>query len=603
MKNLKISLFVLSLGLLIPSISFAETGDRIVYTQCKLSQYEEQLAPDWYLVQQGKVKKECIIKDIPEQKIYLASNDTQYPNQWALKNIGQTVLGQVGLAGKDIGFEIAYPNIANVPKGNTKIGLIDTGVTSIPDTASQIGGGFNMITNNSNVADDNGHGTFISSIIASQVNNGLGIAGINDRATIVPIKVLGSDGSGDLSDLIKGIQYAIDQNVNIINLSLATSSYTSSLNPIIEKAYQKGIIIVAAAGNGGLNITTPTVSPLNNDGNKNWIIGVGTIDNRGIKPTYANDGLGVDVLAPGDNVLGYNASNNGEYRSGTSISTAIVTGIISAWRDYYGTLTPEDAMNLINSSSQNRVISMSNAMIKRAYPNGALIRTANSGVYIVKQGIKRPIIDPIVFLSYYYRWEDISIVSQSVFDAIPTGDALSLREGVLIADKDKVYVIEQGLKRPIASPQVFLGLGYQWSNIQFPSQAVLNNHPTGALVGDIDTPPNGSVIYAEGTGAYLVENGRKKPFNSPYTFLSRYRWSDLMLTRRNIVDALPVGTDVFPQEGSVIRDNGAVYWVENDTKRPFASPQAFLGLGLSWGRVVYPPDVVLNTLKQGAIIQ
>jgi hypothetical protein len=603
MKNLKVNISITAFILFIPTISFAETRDRIVYTQCELAQYEEQLAPDWYLVQQGQVKKECIIKDIPEQKIYLASNDAQYPNQWVLKNTGQTVLGQVGLAGKDIGFEIAYPNIANVPKGNTKIGLIDTGVTSIPDTAGQIGGGFNVITNNSNVADDNGHGTFISSIIVSQVNNGLGIAGINDKATIIPIKVLGADGSGNFSDLIKGIQYAIDQNVNIINLSLTASSYTSALSPIIEQAYQKGIIIVAAAGNGGLNITTPTVSPLNNDGNKNWIIGVATIDNRGVKSVYANDGLGIDVLAPGDNVLGYNASNNAEYRSGTSISAAVVTGVISAWRDYYGTLTPEDAMNLINSSSQNRIISMSNAMIKRSYPNGALIRTANSGVYIVKQGIKRPIIDPIVFLSYYYRWENISIVSQSVFDGIPTGDALSLREGVLIADKDKVYVIEQGLKRPIASPQVFLGLGYQWSNIQFPSQAVLNNHPTGALVGDINIPPNGSVIYAEGTGAYLVENGKKKPFNSPYTFLSRYRWSDLMLTRRNIVDAFPMGTDVFPQEGSIIRDNGAVYWVENNTKRPFASPQAFLGLGLSWGRVVYPPDVVLNTLKQGAIIQ
>jgi hypothetical protein len=603
MKNLKVNISITAFILFIPTISFAETRDRIVYTQCELAQYEEQLAPDWYLVQQGQVKKECIIKDIPEQKIYLASNDIQYPNQWVLKNTGQTVLDQVGLVGKDIGFEIAYPNIANTPKGNTKIGLIDTGVTSIPDTAGQIGGGFNVITNNSNVTDDNGHGTFISSIIASQVNNGLGIAGINDKATIIPIKVLGADGSGNFSDLIKGIQYAIDQNVNIINLSLTASSYTSALSPIIEQAYQKGIIIVAAAGNGGLNITTPTVSPLNNDGNKNWIIGVATIDNRGVKPVYANDGLGIDVLAPGDNVLGYNASNNAEYRSGTSISAAVVTGVISAWRDYYGTLTPEDAMNLINSSSQNRIISMSNAMIKRSYPNGALIRTANSGVFIVKQGIKRPIIDPIVFLSYYYRWENISIVTQSVFDGIPTGDALSLREGVLIADKDKVYVIEQGLKRPIASPQVFLGLGYKWSNIQFPSQAVLNNHPTGALVGDINIPPNGSVIYAEGTGAYLVENGKKKPFNSPYTFLSRYRWSDLMLTRRNIVDAFPMGTDVFPQEGSIIRDNGAVYWVENNTKRPFASPQAFLGLGLSWGRVVYPPDVVLNTLKQGAIIQ
>lgn len=603
MKNLKINISILALICLIPTISFAEAGDRIIYTRCELSQYEDQLAPDWYLVEQGQVKKECIIKDIPEQKIYLANNDAQYSNQWTLKNTGQTILGQVGIGGKDIGFDIGYPNIASAPKGNTKIGLIDTGVTSIPDTAGQIGAGFNVIANNSNVTDDNGHGTFISSIIASQVNNGQGIAGINDRATIIPIKVLGADGSGNLSNLIKGIQYAIDQNVNIINLSLATSSYTEGLNSIIEQAYQKGIIIVAAAGNGGLNITSPTISPLNNDGNKNWIIGVGTIDNRGVRPGYANDGFGVDVLAPGDNVIGYNQNNTLQYRSGTSISTAVVTGVISAWRDYYGTLTPEDAMNLINSSSQNKVISMSNTMIKRKYPNGALIRTANSGVFIVKQGIKRPIIDPIVFLSYYYRWEDISIISQVDFDSIPTGNALSLREGLLIADKDKVYVIEQGLKRPIASPQVFLGLGYQWGNIQFPSQSVLNNHPTGSLIGDTNTPPNGSVIYAEGTGAYLVENGEKKPFNSPYTFLSRYRWSDLMLTRRNIVDALPMGDDVFPQEGSIIRDDGAVYWVENNTKRPFASPQAFLGLGLSWGRVVYPPDIVLNTLRQGAIIQ
>lgn len=604
MKNPVIKLILIFVLLLIPSITLANSNDKIVYTSCEIDNYQEKLAEDWYLVNANQVNQKCVLKSIPDRKIYLATNDVDYNSQWALKNTGQSILGQTGVAGIDIGFESAYPKISNIKQGNTKVAIIDTGVTVLPDISGQVIAGYNFVNNSNNANDDNGHGTFISSIIASKVNNSVGIAGINDRVNILPIKVLEADGSGYLSNLIQGIQYAIDQNASIINLSLASTAYDAGLNNIIEKAYQRGIIIVAAAGNSGNNITSPTISPLNNDGNKNWVIGVGAVDNRANRPTYSNYGLGVDVVAPGDDILGYNQNNALEYRSGTSIATAVVSGVLASWRDYYGNLSPEDAHNLINSSSQaGRLISMNNAMIRRNYPNGALIKTANSGVYIVKQGVKRPIIDPIVFLSYYYKWQDIVVISQASFDAIPTGDALPLREGLLIADRDKVYVIEQGMKRPIASPEVFLGLGYKWGNIYFPAQSVLNNHPTGALVSDINQPPNGSVVYAEGTGAYLIDNGKKKPFSTPYTYLTRYKWEDLMKTQRNILDAMPTDTEVYPQEGSIIRDEGAVYWVENNTKRPFASPQAFIGLGLSWGRVIYPPNAVLNSLARGAIIE
>ncbi|MEX0595056.1 MAG: hypothetical protein WD512_01045, partial [Candidatus Paceibacterota bacterium] len=293
-----------------------------------------------------------------------------------------------------------------------------------------------------------------------------------------------------------------------------------------------------------------------------------------------------------------------QYRSGTSMASAVVTGVIASWRDYYGGLNTDGAHNLINSSSKSgKLISMDNAMVRRNYPNGSLIRTANSGVYVVKQGVKLPIIDPMIFLSYYYKWQDIVIISDSSFNAIPTGNALPLREGFLIADRDKVYVIEQGMKRPIASPEVFLGLGYKWGNISSPSISVLNLHPTGSIVSDINQIPNGSVIFAEGTGAYLIENGKKRPFSTPYTYLSRYSWNDLMKIRKDLLDSLPMDNEVYPREGSIIRDEGAVYWVENNTKRPFASPQAFLGLGLSWGRVIYPPLAVLNSLTRGDIIQ
>lgn len=604
MKKIKYNLLLLSIIFILPNIAFADTGDKIVYTNCEIQSYEEQLADNFYLVDNVDANQSCVVKSIPDQRIHLTSNDSNYEDQWALKNVGQSILGQSGLSGVDVDFTNAYPKISNIAKGNTKIAVIDTGVTIIPELSGQILSGYNFINNSNNANDDNGHGTFISSIIASKVNNSTGIAGINDRVNILPLKVLDSEGKGFLSDLIKAIQYSIDQNVSIINLSLASTSFDPILNNIIESAYQRGVIVVAAAGNSGINITSPNVSPLNNDGNKNWVVGVGAIDNRGNRPNYSNYGLGVDVVVPGDKILGYNNNNVLEYRSGTSMAAAIMTGVLSAWRDYYGELNTDEAHNLIKSSSKSlRLISMDSVMTRRNYPNGSLIRTSNSGVYLIKQGVKRPIIDPIIFLSYYYKWQDILVVSDVSFNSIPTGDALPLREGFLISDKDKVYVIEQGMKRPIASPEVFLGLGYKWGNISSASNSVLDLHPTGSIISDINQIPNGSVVFSEGTGAYLIENGKKLPFSTPYTYLSRYSWSDLIKIRLTLLNSFPTANEVYPQEGSIIRDDGAVYWIENNTKRPFASPQAFLGMGLSWGRVIYPPLTVLNSLSKGDIIQ
>ncbi|MEX0594921.1 MAG: S8 family serine peptidase, partial [Candidatus Paceibacterota bacterium] len=308
MKKIKYNLLTLSAILLLfsPNFVFAEIDNRIVYTKCDIDSYEEQLADNFYLVDKTDTKQECIVQSVPDQRIYLANNDTDYSEQWALRNTGQDILGQVGVAGIDIGFTNAYPKISNTPKGNTKIAVIDTGVNIIPELSGQVIAGYNFISNSNNANDDNGHGTFVTSVIASKVNNSAGIAGVNDRVNIIPIKILDSEGKGFLSDLIKGIQYAIDQNANIINLSLASTSFDPFLNNIIELAYQRGIIVVAAAGNSGNNITSPSVSPLNNDGNKNWVIGVGAIDNRNNRPDYSNYGLGIDVVAPGDKILGYN---------------------------------------------------------------------------------------------------------------------------------------------------------------------------------------------------------------------------------------------------------------------------------------------------------
>ena len=379
----------------------------IAQANCPLVEYKEQLTRELYLIDSQDKQQGCILNTTLDQKVSLATNDPGYPNQWALKNTGQVINGLAGLANFDVGFEEAYPKIANIPQGYTKIAIIDTGISSIPDLSGQLSGGYNAIQDNGNAADDNGHGTFLASIIGASSNNAQGIAGINHKVKLIPVKVLGADGTGSLSDLIKGIAYAIDQKVHIINLSMTTSNYTPVLNEVLAEAYQQGILVVAASGNEGNNLSQASISPLHNDGNRNFVLGVGSVNNRGSRSNFANDGFGVDILSPGEDILGINHLNNLQYRSGTSISTAVVSGILASWRDYYGSLNPQEALVLINSSSQSRVISMSNAMLQRDYPNGALVRSAQSGVYLIRQGVKRPITDPTIFLSYHYKWNDI----------------------------------------------------------------------------------------------------------------------------------------------------------------------------------------------------
>lgn len=537
-----------------------------------------------------------------DRVISVSTNDTRFSEQWSLRNSGQRIGGRTGRSGRDIGFVEGYGKIKTTRQGNTVVAVIDTGVSSIGELSGRIGGGRNIINNNNNVTDENGHGTFISSLIASRVSNGAGIAGVNDRVRIMPIKVLDETGTGLLSNLIKGIQYSIDNNAHIINLSLVTN-YTSSLDTVIERAHNRGMIVVAATGNEGKNLDNSRVSPVNNDGNNNWVIGVGSHTNRGDRSDFSNYGVGTDVLAPGEDVIGMERDNTSAYRSGTSAAAAVATGVVASWRDYYGKLTPAEAQNLIQSYSVGGRISMSRAMISRNYPNGMLIKSPSSGVYVIQQGLRRPIVSPQMFLSHNYEWDNIVTVSQSDFDRIPLGSALPLRDGTLVADSQRVYMIENQQKRPIASAQAFLQMGYSWSNIWQVDSGVLNLHPTGAVVGPEQRIPNGTIVAAPGTGVYLIEGQRKRPIPDPYTYLSHFRWEQVVQVSRARLDSVSNGTQLLPREGSIIANSQTVYFVEGSTRRPFVSANAYLGLGLSWDRVQTPGNAVVNRLSVGNPIQ
>ncbi|TRZ87279.1 MAG: hypothetical protein D4R88_09520 [Methanosarcinales archaeon] len=134
---------------------------------------------------------------------------------------------------------------------NVKIAVLDTGISnSHPELT--VSGGINLIgkSKNNKWNDDNGHGTHVAGIIAAR-NNTIGIVGVAPDAQLYAVKVLDAYGSGYISDVIEGIDWAVQNNMDVVSMSLGTATYSQALNDTSANAYNAGIILVAAAGNSG----------------------------------------------------------------------------------------------------------------------------------------------------------------------------------------------------------------------------------------------------------------------------------------------------------------------------------------------------------------
>jgi serine protease len=146
--------------------------------------------------------------------------------------------------------------------------------------------------------DDFGHGTHVASTIAETTNNGVGLTGLAYGATIIPVKVLNRHGDGDEDSIAAGIRFAARRGADIINLSFEFGSVTTRASEIpkiaaaIRYARRKGVLIVAAAGNIGLDrVAYPAALP--------GVISVGAVTEHGCLADYANTGRGLDIVAPG----------------------------------------------------------------------------------------------------------------------------------------------------------------------------------------------------------------------------------------------------------------------------------------------------------------
>src|SRR3990167_5801891 len=227
-------------------------------------------------------------------------NDEYFGYQWDLHNSNST--------NTDINMPAAWDYDGSSPNyggGSSVVGaVVDTGVAyedyddgvteyvKAPDLANtNFTAGYDYVNDDTHSNDDHGHGTHVTGTIAQSTGNTTGVAGIAFNSTIMPIKVLDSSGSGALSDVAAGIDFARQNGADIINMSLE-GSHSVTLQQAVEDAAAAGVILVAATGNSGASsISYPAAY--------SEVIAVGATRYDGFLSSYSNYGTGAELVAPG----------------------------------------------------------------------------------------------------------------------------------------------------------------------------------------------------------------------------------------------------------------------------------------------------------------
>lgn len=209
-------------------------------------------------------------------------NDTFRPQQYALTALkAETV------------------NKSSTGRGVT-VAVIDTGVKdNHKDLAGNVLSGIDYVDPGTRASDENGHGTHVAGIISAVANNKRGIAGLAPKAKILPVRVLGRDGSGSSADVAKGILYAASRS-KVINLSLGSTSQSTAIRTAVAEAIRKNVLVIAAAGNRGCGLFGgATEYPAAYPG----VVGVAAVTQSMRRASYSSCGSWVDVAAPGDRII------------------------------------------------------------------------------------------------------------------------------------------------------------------------------------------------------------------------------------------------------------------------------------------------------------
>ncbi|MBW2395339.1 MAG: S8 family serine peptidase [Deltaproteobacteria bacterium] len=305
-----------------------------------------------------------------------------YDDQWAIHRVGITAEGdsawaslgedpkQVIVAVIDTGIDwnhldLSWDRIWHNPGETPNNGIDDDANGYVDDVI-----GWDFFAGTNAPFDRDGHGTFVAGLIGASTNNGIGIAGINPHALIMPLKALNDFGHTRASHLAEALVYAADHGAQVINLSVGGKNLTRAERLAIDYAHGKGAIVVAAAGNEAVDVLDWSPAGLEH------VIAVGASDSTDAHAVFSNWGAGIDLVAPGTDVLSLRARRSdlmqdipgvryeigegfvGEDRryyraSGTSFSAPIVAGVASLLLSKQPSLTPDEVERMLVHSARD----------------------------------------------------------------------------------------------------------------------------------------------------------------------------------------------------------------------------------------------------------
>ena len=246
---------------------------------------------------------------------------------WGVNEVSSTIAHQEGITGKGV-----------------KVAVFDTGINEHSDLS--ISGGKSFVTGTDSFRDDNGHGTHIAGIMASLINN-KGIIGVSPSVELYSVKVLDSSGNGRYSSIIEAVEWAIDNKINLINMSFGGSEKSKILEDALQMAYDNNILIFAAAGNGGKGSNDTILYPAK----YKQVVAVGAIDKNEQRAEFSSVGAEMELVAPGVDIE--STLSDGVYgnKSGTSMAAPHATGVAALLWSKDTSLKNQNIRDLLNQSA------------------------------------------------------------------------------------------------------------------------------------------------------------------------------------------------------------------------------------------------------------
>ena len=282
------------------------------------------------------MKKNPQVLSVESDTIVNIDATTQSNPDWGLDRIDQ----------KALPLNSAYSYL-QTGSGTTAY-IVDTGIlSSHQEFSGRVLSGYTAISDGNGTTDCNGHGTHVAGTVAGTTY------GVAKNVNLVPIRILGCDGSGASSNVIAGLDWILKNGKKpaVVNMSLGGAT-SSSLDSAVENLYNNGYVMVVAAGNSNTDACTSSPARVSK------AITVAATDNTDTRASYSNYGSCVDIFAPGSQInsswIGSNTAT--KILNGTSMATPHVAGVVAEMLQSTPTAAPQTiSTNLLNQASSNVV--------------------------------------------------------------------------------------------------------------------------------------------------------------------------------------------------------------------------------------------------------